>query len=181
MGRVRMAGWGALLTFLWACPETGPSRVAAPPDSAAGEVAFRLAGPNQAAILIPVELNGQGPFDFVLDTGATLTCVDSAVAARLALPERRGLRGVGAGVGGSGRIRLVEIDSVQVGETRAYDLTGCVLDLEGARSIGVEAHGLLGLDFLKPFRVVLDFERGVMGLSDPATDGAAQTTSMASP
>lgn len=171
MAKILHAALVVFLAFAWACQPTGPSRVAAPADSAAGEVALRLAGPNEAAILVPVRVNGQGPFEFLLDTGATLTCVDESLAQGLALPERRGLLGFGAGVGGGGRLRLVAIDSVQVGQARAYDLTGCVLDLEQARSIGLETHGLIGLNFLKPFRVVLDFERKVMSLQSPGSAG----------
>ncbi|HEV2149251.1 MAG TPA: retropepsin-like aspartic protease [Longimicrobiaceae bacterium] len=151
-----------------ACETTGaPARVEAPADSAAGEVAFELAGPTDAAIIVPVFINGQGPFDFVLDTGATLTCLDAEASRRLELPERRGAIGMGAGVGGAGRMRLVRIDSIRVGSARAEDLTGCEVDLRHAARVGVDVDGLLGLNFLKPFRVTLDFQREVLILHEP--------------
>lgn len=157
-----------LLACLSAACETGaPARVEAPPDSAAGETAFRLAGPTGAAIIVPVHINGQGPFDFVLDTGATFTCVDRELSQRLELPTQRGAIGMGAGIGGSGQIRLVRMDSVRVGGARVEDITGCEVDLRHAAQVGVETDGLLGLNFLKPFRVTLDFERGVMILQEP--------------
>lgn len=141
-----------------------PARVEPPPDSTAGEVAFELAGPGGAALVVPVHLNGQGPFDFVLDTGATLTCVDQEVARRLGLPEARGMRGVGAGAGGAGQMRLVTLDSLRVGAARAEELTACALDLEHTARVGLEIDGLLGLNFLRSFRVTLDFEREVLHL-----------------
>lgn len=151
-----------------ACETTGaPARAEAPADSTAGEVAFELAGPTDAAIIVPVYVNGQGPFDFVLDTGATLTCLDAEASRRLGLPERRGMIGVGAGVGGAGRMRLVRIDSIRVGAAHAEDLTGCEVDLGQTARVGLEVDGLLGLNFLKPFRVTLDFERSVMTLQEP--------------
>ncbi|HSJ13018.1 MAG TPA: retropepsin-like aspartic protease [Longimicrobiales bacterium] len=149
------------------CQPSAPGRVQAPADSAAGEVAFQLAGPNDAAIIVPVTLNGGGPWDFVLDTGATMTCVDQALADSLALPALRGAVGVGAGVGGGGRLRLVRFDSVRVGGASATDLPGCTLDLSHVQGIGIRADGLLGLNFLKPFRVTLDFERSVLILQEP--------------
>ena len=157
----------ALGAWLAACDPGAAARVQAPADSAAGEVAFELAGPGGAALIVPVYLNGEGPFDFVLDTGATYTCVDQALAARLGLRERRGQIAVGAGVGGAGRVRLVAVDSMRVGAASASGLTACVIDLQALRSIGSGAQGLVGLNFLKSFRVTLDFQRNVVALRVP--------------
>ncbi|MGB8322898.1 MAG: hypothetical protein WCE52_08050 [Candidatus Acidiferrum sp.] len=38
-------------------------------------VTFRLAGSKQALILVPVFVDGRGPYSFVVDTGATTTVV----------------------------------------------------------------------------------------------------------
>ncbi|MGH7565515.1 MAG: retropepsin-like aspartic protease [Gemmatimonadota bacterium] len=167
MKRTPLLEIGLLLAVTAACRPTGPSRVEAPADSAAGEVAFRMAGPQDVAILVPVRLNGTGPYDFVLDTGATLTCLHDDLADSLGLPEPAGMLGYGAGVGSGGGIRLVEIDSIAVGAAQAFDLTGCVLDLAQARAIGIEADGLLGLNFLGEFHVQLDFEHDILTLSAP--------------
>jgi predicted aspartyl protease len=170
-------GWCALA----AC-QPAPSRIAMPADSAAGEVAFDLAGPADAALVVPVHVNGEGPFDFILDTGATITCVADSTAVRLGLQERPMSGGVGVGVGGTGRLRLATVDSVRLGEARAYDLPVCLVDLSQTRVLGTEVHGLLGLNFLKPYRVTLDFERRVVRLQgndagetgDAAREGGAR-------
>jgi len=39
-------------------------------SSGSTKVKFRLAGGVQPLILLPVEVNGEGPFEFILDTGA---------------------------------------------------------------------------------------------------------------
>lgn len=149
-----------------ACQQAGaPPRVEAPPDSAAGEVAFELGG--GAALLVPVHVNGQGPFQLVLDTGATLTCLDREVVRRLDLPPARGVVGVGAGVEGTGEMSLVRIDSIRVGGARAEGVTGCALDLRHIGDVGLDIDGLLGLDFLRAYRVTLDFRREVL-LLQPA-------------
>ncbi len=157
---------------LGACGVGGPSRVTTPADSAAGEIAFDLVGPGEAALVVPVEINGEGPFQFILDTGATLTCVADSTAARLDLPERPSA-GVGVGVGGTGRLRLARVDSLRIGEARAYDLPVCLIDLAHAGIIGAPIDGLVGLNVLKEFRVSLDFERRVLRLDDPAATPAA--------
>lgn len=149
---------GLLLAFsLAACQYGTPARVETPADSAAGTLSFDLAGPGEAALVVPVHLNGQGPHPFVLDTGATLTCVNEVLADSLGLPERTGQFGFGAGVGGAGSVQLVAVDSLRIGATSAFDLTACTLDLAHLEQAGLRVDGLLGLNFLKSFRVTLDF------------------------
>lgn len=158
-----------LLALVGAC-EGGlgtPQRVSVPADSAAGETAFRLAGPGGAALVVPVYLDGKGPFDLILDTGATLTCVDEALARELGLRERVGAIGGAVGVGGAGRVRLYALDSLRLGATSAAGLTVCAIDLGGLAAVSPGTRGLLGLNFLKSFRVTLDFERAVVRLEAP--------------
>lgn len=149
------------------CQPAGPARVEAPADSAAGEIAFEWAGTNEAALVVPVHINGRGPYSFVLDTGATLTCVEQDVATELSLPEPTGQIGFGAGIGGSGRMRLVSADSVRVGGATAEDLPLCALDLSSMEQMGMELDGLLGLNFLRPFHMSIDFEREILTLREP--------------
>jgi predicted aspartyl protease len=156
------------LAMLTACEvDTGATESAAPAEPEAGEIAFDLAGPDEAALLVPVHINGEGPFDFVLDTGATFTCVDLELAERLALEERNDIQGYGIAIGGSGALQLVTLDTVRIGEASASGLVGCVLDLTQLREVGPGGKGLVGLNFLREFRVELDFSRNVLTLTQP--------------
>jgi predicted aspartyl protease len=152
-----------LLLILGACDVGGPAHVAAPADSAAGEVGFEFAGPNEAAILIPVQLNGRPPVDFVLDTGATLTCVDVSLARELGLRDQKGVRGIAFGALQAGRMETVRVDTIRIGHAAVFDALACKLDLAHLRS-AFGASGLLGLNFLKAFDVAIDFERNVLRL-----------------
>jgi predicted aspartyl protease len=155
------------VALLAAAACTFPARAPGPAEASPGEVRFELAGLGEAALLVPVRINGQGPYRFVLDTGATLTCLDQSLAGQLSLPERRGMRGVGAGVRQAGAVSLVSVETVEVGTARAEDLTACVLDLSALRTVAEDARGLLGLNFLKPYRVTIDFERSIVALESP--------------
>lgn len=157
--------------FLAALAGTGcdgalPGRVTVQADTAGGEVPLRVAGRGGAVLLVAVHINGAGPYNLVLDTGATLTCIDERLARELALPRKTGAVGLGAGVGGSGRVALVQVDSIRVGSSSVANLTACVLDLRHLRDLGAGGvNGLLGLNFLNGFRVTLDFEQRLMTLS----------------
>jgi predicted aspartyl protease len=145
--------------------EPARSEVTAPPGER--EVAFELAGPGEAAMVVPVMINGQGPFDFVFDTGATMTCIDHTLSTELGLDDQRDGFGVAAGVGAAGAIRLVRLESFELGPARAEDMQACVIDLRHARKIGVEIDGLLGLNFMRQYRVTLDFGRNIVVLDEP--------------
>lgn len=153
-----------LLLLLSACESETPSRVETPADTSEQTIPFELAGRGEAALVVPVHINGQGPFDFVLDTGATLTCVNEPLVADLNLPERSGRSGIASGLAGSGQVQLVKIDSLRIGEVQAMDLTACAISLESLQQADLEVQGLLGLNFLKSFRMTLDFERETLRL-----------------
>jgi predicted aspartyl protease len=166
---VLVAGLSLSTACLTACTDLGQSAAAsAPADTTAGEVSFRFAGVGEAAIVVPAYINGRGPIDLILDTGATLTCLDSTLVRELALPPRRGTIGAAVGVGGAGRVQMVRVDSVRVGEARARELTACALDLGALRVVGKDVRGLLGLNFLRSFRMTLDFERRILHLTKPS-------------
>jgi predicted aspartyl protease len=155
-----------LLLLLPGCQLDGePRAVDSPADEQAGEVPISFLGANDAALLVSVHINGEGPFELVLDTGATFTCVATELADRLDLPDQRGAVGFGAGVQGAGRVRIVRFDSVRVGNAVARDMAGCVLDLSALEAVGAGVDGLLGLNFLREFDVRLDFQRRVLTLT----------------
>lgn len=172
--RARLPGFWAgplraatVLMAVAACDPAAPGRTQAPADPAAGEVGFRLVGPQDAALVVPVYLNGEGPFDFVFDTGATWTCLEAGLARTLGLESRDGAGGVGVGIAGATRVHMVRLDSVRVGAAVAMDMPACVLDLEHLAAVGEEIAGLVGLNFMKPFRVTLDFQRQIITLASP--------------
>lgn len=116
--------------------------------------------------MVATHINGSGPFNLVLDTGATLTCIDERLARELRLPRKSGAVGVGAGAVGSGRVALVQVDSVRLGASTVRNLTACILDLSHLRDLGAGGvSGLLGLNFLTEFHVTLDFEKRLLTLT----------------
>jgi predicted aspartyl protease len=160
-----LAGVVTLQGILVSCNTGAPSHVQFPVDSAAGETSFRLAGPGGAAIVVPVYINGRGPYQLILDTGATFTCVDNTLAQELNLPEQKGAFAFGVSVGGSGQMHLAKADSLRVGSAQVTGLSVCTLDLHIMRLL--DAQGLLGLNFLKSFHLSIDFDRHVVRLEQP--------------
>lgn len=131
-----------------------------------GQVRFEMAPPNDAAILVPVKINGQGPYTFILDTGATFTCIDQKLVDKLKLPEWRGQFGVGV-LMPAGDVRLVSLDSFEVGQIKATDMKACAIEFSRLQAGGLDAQGLVGLNFLKSFRMSIDFKNKILHLEKP--------------
>lgn len=168
---MRLFGFSILLLGLLALGCGVPSAISpgSPSETAPGEVRFEMAGPNKAAIIVDVKINGQGPYDFALDTGATFTCVDRQLAEELKLPNWSGPLGSVVITGGDGEMGFVKIDRLEVGDTAsASELVACKLDLSRMQPPGFGIKGLVGLNFLKSYRITIDFERNSLRLEKPA-------------
>jgi predicted aspartyl protease len=153
----------ASVILVSSCMLPGASEFGAPGAVQPGDARFSLAPPNGAAILVPVKINGQGPYTFVFDTGATFTCIDEKLVEQLKLPESSGRVGVGIVVI-EGAAKLVEVNSLEVGDATAKDLKACVIDFQRLQTGGLSAQGLIGLNFLKSYRVTIDFTTNVIHL-----------------
>ncbi len=130
------------------------------PDLAAYQTAtiedFAL-GPTRSdrlgRVVAPVRVNGQGPFRFIVDTGANRSVLSQGLADRL------GLVGVGEGevhsVHGVVTAPLAQVQSLQYG---ALGLgTAAMPILQGPMLAGEQ--GLLGVDGMRGRRLRMDFER----------------------
>ena len=161
MEHTRRAAAGALLAAAAAAlvPQQAHSRAIAPetkppsPDTAAAADEASRIGVGKDAfdrLTAPVMLNGKGPFPFMVDTGANVSCVAHRVASDLGvsiLPPRPMHTIVGVG-----DHPVAVIDELRVGELRRRDVTMLAVTLDNPRLAGV-----LGVDWLKDQRLTLDF------------------------
>lgn len=130
-------------------PDLAAYRDARPEDFALGPTRSDRLG----RVVAPISVNGQGPYRFIVDTGANRSVVSQDLA------EQLGLAPVGAGevhsVHGVSTAPLVDVQSLQYGQIA---LTGSSMPmLEGAVLAGEQ--GLLGVDGMRGRRLRMDFER----------------------
>jgi hypothetical protein len=108
--------------------------------------------------LAPVTIDGEGPFTFALDTGASRSLMDTAVAKRLHAPKK-GSAGKIAGINSVTKAGLVKVGSWQVGQIKLPATTIVTSNIPfGNAYVGIQ--GLLGSDMLSQFDVVtIDYKR----------------------
>jgi hypothetical protein len=117
-------------------------------------------------IFVQCRINGQGPYAFVVDTGAGDLTVDRALAHRL------DLHGEHAGnLGGAGSHTVsystAFITSLAVGTAHASNQQATILDLSPIREgIGLRRlDGIIGYSMLRHYAVEVDMDRHVLTLS----------------
>jgi len=77
-------------------------------------IKFRLASEKKPLIILKVKANSQGPFDFALDTGATMTVLDHKTAQKLGITASTPAKGTGAG--GQLSVSLTRLKSLAIGK-----------------------------------------------------------------
>lgn len=138
--------------------------VAVSPKNA--KVKFHLAGGAQPLILLPVKVNGQGPFDFIFDTGAGTSLLSSDLAKQLAVKVVGSKEGQSAG--GTVAVSLAKVDSLSVGDAKLDDVDVGIVDLSHiGRTIGAKVEGDLGYNFLRHFRLTIDYDRCELQMDNP--------------
>jgi predicted aspartyl protease len=130
------------------------------------KVKFHLPGGAQPLILLPVHVNGQGPFEFILDTGAGTSLLSSDLAKELEIKVVGSKDGQTAG--GKVSVSLAKVDSFAVGEAKLDDIDVGIVDLSHiGTAIGAKIDGDLGYNFLKHFRISIDYRDCEIRLDDP--------------
>src|SRR2546423_2783356 len=130
------------------------------------KVKFRLAGGAQPLILVPVHVNDRGPFDFILDTGAGTSLISSELSKELDVTVIGAKEGQSAG--GKVSVSLAKVASLAVGETKVNDIDVGIVDLGHiAKTVGAKIDGDLGYNFLKHFRVSINYRDCEIRFDDP--------------
>jgi hypothetical protein len=131
-------------------------------------VHFRLAGGQNPLILVPVQVNSRGPYQFILDTGASHCLVSQELSATLGVQPEEEQDATGAG----GRVKLAlgHVSSLTVGSVRRENVRVAITDQLGLISAAIRTHvdGGLGFGFLKDFVVTIDYRERVLRLTPPA-------------
>jgi Aspartyl protease len=122
-----------------------------------------------ALIVIPVRINQEGPFDFVVDTGGQVTMIDPALASQLQL-RLQGSVGI-ISVAGFARGSMTVLDTLEADSQTLEKPLALVQDLgaiQAAQAANGRIRGILGENFLSHFDLMIDYAHKLLCL-DPTT------------
>lgn len=132
-------------------------------------------------IIIKTKLNGAGPFNFLLDTGAGTSLITSPhLADSLGLRRGEKFRVVGAG-GQATSLLAYQVDNVHftMNEIEAPAMSMLVLSedvLNLSGSVGMPIHGILGPEFFASFVVTVLPQQSMLVLQPPTLFKAPRGT-----
>jgi Aspartyl protease len=133
-------------------------------------ITSRITLDDLSLIIVPVRINGSGPYDFLLDTGCSKSIVDQRLANEL------GLSPVGrktvVGMLASAQMSVVHADSLSVAGATVGG--GDMLSADHPATVNNNVRGVLCEDFLRNFDVLIDYRHQVIRL-ESATSSMAET------
>ena len=110
-------------------------------------------------LFIDVTVNDQGPFRFLVDSGADRSAIATGLAGRLKLPAGGPVRL--QGMAGTATVATVVIDRLGLGKSEIGNIRAPTL---AERDLG--AQGLIGIDALAEQRLLLDFDARTITVQD---------------
>ena len=113
-----------------------------------------------------VEVNGTGPYDFLVDTGAQVNSIDATLAATLGLTSK-GAAGVN-GAATYSRNLLVDLD-LGAGGKRVENSLAVMVKAPQLQAIDPRLRGILGGTFLEHFDFLLDNQNRILCLDEGGT------------
>ena len=148
--------------FVFAGFVAAASIVNAEPHCPGNVDSLRLRLIQNAQIIVPVTIDQNGPYDFLLDTGAQITTVDPALAKTLDL-KSEGTTGI-IGVGNFARTPFTTLDSVQAGSRIVQRVMAVIQDLGQIQIQDPRVRGVLAGNFLQNFGVLIDYHDRIVCL-----------------
>ena len=156
---------GALMLVLSACSVQLGNGICTPGKGTS--VPAQIAHGDQGSVLVIVQvtIQGQGPYAFALDTGASVSLIDQHLANTLQLPVAGSARPV-SGIGGSEDVTPVQISRWSMGTVSLPSMSivsGAFTQLGDSASV----EGLLGSDVLSRLgAVTIDYDTSTVTITN---------------
>lgn len=154
--RISLGALAALLLVLPAAADE-PPKTKPKAEAKSYQIPYKLTVTNH--VMVRVKLNGKGPFNLIVDTGAPAIFIATKIAKKAGVePDRNGW----------GKFDTLELE----GGLKLTDIEAKIDDpfqLEGMNSLGlagVELHGMIGYNLLARYKITYDFTSDKLGLTE---------------
>ncbi len=123
-------------------------------------------------VWLKAAVNGGAPVDFLYDTGASVTVIDSAYAAELGIARQGSMQGQGAGAAGSasfGEIASLKLAGADGDGVEVKGVKVGILDVNSMLGpfFWRRCAGIVGYDVISRFVNEIDYDHGTIRLVDP--------------
>lgn len=120
-----------------------------------------------ALIVVRVQINHTGPYDFLVDTGAQIVTIDPSLASGLHL-KTEGTTGV-SGVATHSRSEFAYLDLIEAGSQQESNVLAVIQDIAELKAADPHIRGILGENFLAHFDLLIDNRQKILCLDGSGT------------
>lgn len=122
-------------------------------------------------VIIKLNINGKGPFNFIMDTGVGLMLItDPKLVDSINIPKKRTIKISGLGKGEDFEAYITSALNVEIPGLVSYDVGAAILKTDHfglSNFAGIPVHGLLGYEFFNNLAVKIDFSDSTISVSRP--------------
>lgn len=130
-------------------------------------------GPQKPLITVETMVNGEGPFSFVVDTGASHSVISTHTAKKLGLTEGTLCCNSAQGAGGAVAARTTTLESLRVGDTESRNIEVGIIDLTNlSRALQQTLDGIIGKNFMQNYKVIIDYPSQELYFEKQETDAS---------
>jgi len=127
------------------------------------DIRFRLLRSGHL-VIVKAWINETGPFNFILDTGASLTIISPEVAKQAGI-QSQGQKATAIGAKGKIAARVVRLKSLRIGCVETRNLAVAVMNLITLSGpINLSLGGIIGYNLLRRYRLTLDYRTRTLSL-----------------
>ncbi len=122
-------------------------------------------------VIIQLNINDKGPFNFILDTGVGLMLItDPKLVDSINVTSKRTLKISGIGEGEAFEAYVTSALNIQIKGLVSYDVAAAILKTDHfglSNYAGMPIHGLLGYEFFNNLAVKIEFADSTLSVSRP--------------
>ena len=122
-------------------------------------------------VVITLNINGKGPFNFILDTGVGLMLItEPKLVDSINIPNKRTIKIAGLGKGDDYEAYITSELKVDIPGLVSYDVAAAILKTDHfglSNFAGIPIHGLIGYEFFNNLAVKVDFSDSTLTVSKP--------------
>ncbi|MFA6946868.1 MAG: retropepsin-like aspartic protease, partial [Pedobacter sp.] len=122
-------------------------------------------------MIIQLQINGKGPFNFILDTGVGLILIsDPKLIDSVSIKNLRSINIIGFGEGEKLSAFITPSIDIDIGNTSAKHISAAILKkdiFEFSNYLGIPVHGLIGYEFFNSFVTRISFISSTITIYTP--------------
>ncbi|MCO4293311.1 aspartyl protease family protein [Solitalea sp. MAHUQ-68] len=122
-------------------------------------------------IVLPVFINGHGPYNFILDSGVSIMLITNPdLKDSLKLSTGRDVIIKGLGEGDDLKAKIVTGIRMNIGKAECFNMAGAIIPkdvLDLSSYVGMPVAGILGYDFFNSFVVKINYVNQVITIFSP--------------